>query len=837
MKNFLLFFVFIIFSKFLFAQNIKKYTGELTNDGKFGQHGSVEYSYYEDSITHDYIKHGQFKYVFVGTNDYKGYKQTITGKFDKGNKVGKWVYTINKTDYKDGYEGKFYTGIINLVADYKNGYANGKWHYFSNLKYRRPVGFGWSEYTNLGYDTVIANFKNNYVINKIHVVDKYNNFYADAYFNSNSMCDSNWKIQDNILSSISEIKFKSGLKTEVVVRELNDLSVKKVEKNNNFERLKYYNSIDVKNPERQKCKIDTISTIGSEYYFDIYFKRLLSDDNFLYKSIGGDNSFWEKFKGSYEVEFQEYNYYSLKDIKGFLENYNNYYTEDSAYKIFRSYNKNIDDFLPSERDLLRSFLKKIENVNRLGNLPNFNSSRFKNDSLGMCLIWANSTMKYDKLNMEDKMIIDTLNKLFKDTIELRKQLNLNTRLATLAMAKLPNYLPTNGLVGWWPFNGNANDESGNGNNGTVNGATLTSDRNGNVNQAFNFSHNSITLLNYPQFSGNWSISLWYKRSGYSTGYQNYGALFTTSNQIQFNGVGIWLIMNEFKMLLQSYGQNQLILEPYTYDMNWHHVVYTFNGSTISLYIDSVLKKSGQITISQTHSSPFNIGGGFDAFGNDFSFIGNIDDCGIWDRALTQQEITDLYKSCQLSINTQPASQTINSNENVQFVVGSSDSNATYQWQTDLGFGGVFKNINDAEHYSGTTNNTLTISNVSMNNHNQKFRCVITSSACTKTSAVAVLSVNDCQLSINTQPASQTININNNAQFVVGSSDSNATYQWQTNLGLGFQNLNNAGQYSGTTNNTLTVSNVTMSNEDQQFRCIITSGACTTTSAEAELTVK
>ena len=69
MKNFLLFFVFTIFSKFLFAQTIKKYTGELTNDGKFGQHGSVEYSYYEDSITHDYIKHGQFKYDFVGVKD------------------------------------------------------------------------------------------------------------------------------------------------------------------------------------------------------------------------------------------------------------------------------------------------------------------------------------------------------------------------------------------------------------------------------------------------------------------------------------------------------------------------------------------------------------------------------------------------------------------------------------------------------------------------------------------------------------------------------------------------------------------------------------------------
>ena len=57
------------------------------------------------------------------------------------------------------------------------------------------------------------------------------------------------------------------------------------------------------------------------------------------------------------------------------------------------------------------------------------------------------------------------------------------------MAQVPNYVPTNGLVGWWPFNGNANDESGNGNNGTVNGATLTTDRFGNANKAYSFDGN------------------------------------------------------------------------------------------------------------------------------------------------------------------------------------------------------------------------------------------------------------------------------------------------------------------------------------------------------------
>ena len=53
-------------------------------------------------------------------------------------------------------------------------------------------------------------------------------------------------------------------------------------------------------------------------------------------------------------------------------------------------------------------------------------------------------------------------------------------------AQVPSYVPTNGLVGYWPFNGNANDESGNGNNGVVNGASLTLDRSGNVNNAYSF---------------------------------------------------------------------------------------------------------------------------------------------------------------------------------------------------------------------------------------------------------------------------------------------------------------------------------------------------------------
>jgi hypothetical protein len=68
------------------------------------------------------------------------------------------------------------------------------------------------------------------------------------------------------------------------------------------------------------------------------------------------------------------------------------------------------------------------------------------------------------------------------------------------------------------------------------------------------------------------------------------------------------------------------------------------------------------------------------------------------------------------------------------------------------------------------------------------------------------------------------------------SDPSATFQWQTDLGVGFQNLNSVVQYSGTTNDTLTVSNVTMSNNNQPFRCIVSSGSCSDTSNVAVLTV-
>ncbi len=73
-------------------------------------------------------------------------------------------------------------------------------------------------------------------------------------------------------------------------------------------------------------------------------------------------------------------------------------------------------------------------------------------------------------------------------------------------------MPNEGLVGWWPFNGDASDESGNGNNGIVDGSIMTNDKNNNVNHAFLFDgvDDGIVLPNnlFSNVPQSYTINFW-----------------------------------------------------------------------------------------------------------------------------------------------------------------------------------------------------------------------------------------------------------------------------------------------------------------------------------------
>ncbi len=211
--------------------------------------------------------------------------------------------------------------------------------------------------------------------------------------------------------------------------------------------------------------------------------------------------------------------------------------------------------------------------------------------------------------------------------------------ATNLMAQnVPNYVPTNGLVGWWPFNGNANDESGNGNHGTVNGATLTSDRNGKTNSAYRFDGKSFISSNqnnFPIGNNSRTVSCWFKLEKEDLNFKmilSYGN-YSASNLF---AIGFYQKTNEFYFSNHS---NALFKRKLNLNQ-LYNITITYNGSDYILYIDGVYVTSEK-AITNTTSGFFYIGkdpGG----GN---FIGLIDDIAIFNRALTQEEITALYKGC------------------------------------------------------------------------------------------------------------------------------------------------------------------------------------------------
>ncbi len=246
---------------------------------------------------------------------------------------------------------------------------------------------------------------------------------------------------------------------------------------------------------------------------------------------------------------------------------------------------------------------------------------------------------------------------------MKKKSFFLTAVATLSLATatiaqtIPNYVPTNGLVGWWPFNGNANDESGNNNNGTVNGATLTSDRFGNAGKAYSFDgvNDFIEVTNNSSLSVTvWSISAWVNPSGYYLG--NVNGNVSDGNVVVGKGTdfnsGFYSL--SYKSLSQkargSFGIGNLpnfVDNTTSITSNqWRHILVSWDGVTMRIYTNGQLENTNSNITSVQGINNQNLFFGTMAANNLYPYWVNgiIDDIGIWNRALTQQEITDLYNA-------------------------------------------------------------------------------------------------------------------------------------------------------------------------------------------------
>lgn len=207
--------------------------------------------------------------------------------------------------------------------------------------------------------------------------------------------------------------------------------------------------------------------------------------------------------------------------------------------------------------------------------------------------------------------------------------------------------------------------------------------------------------------------------------------------------------------------------------------------------------------------------------------------------LTSSGDNDIFISkleqCYSTIITQPTSTTVNVSSIAIFSISVSSATATFQWQENTGSG--FTNLSNNSQYAGVTSDTLFINNVSLQHNNYTYRCLITHGTCMDTSNYATLTAT-CVLKIITNPNSMMYFVDSTATFIVSASSTKATFQWQENMGSGFINLfSNSGQYFGVKNDTLYVSNLALSQNNNKYRCIIKENGCADTSTAASLNVK
>ncbi|MBI5324006.1 MAG: hypothetical protein HZB41_01780 [Ignavibacteriae bacterium] len=193
-----------------------------------------------------------------------------------------------------------------------------------------------------------------------------------------------------------------------------------------------------------------------------------------------------------------------------------------------------------------------------------------------------------------------------------------------------------GLTSFYPFNGNANDEGGNGNHGTVYGASLTTDRFGNPNRAYSFNGISNDIKLTGKFGGGreMSVSAWFNVNDYTGDFQ--GIFESEGGYTDMDG-NIHLQCNDGGNNVVYYNTGHCllpILSPTPFNQ-WRHVAITAKSGEIRLYENGELKGECNDTYEFiSESNKIKIGSGV----NGRFFRGMLDDIRVYNRALTEAEV-------------------------------------------------------------------------------------------------------------------------------------------------------------------------------------------------------
>jgi hypothetical protein len=357
---------------------------------------------------------------------------------------------------------------------------------------------------------------------------------------------------------------------------------------------------------------------------------------------------------------------------------------------------------------------------------------------------------------------------------------------------------TNSLVAYYPFNGNANDATGHGNNGQIIGTVVpATDRFGIASNAYYFNGSASsaieitnTLFNIGQ--AGYTISGWFATSN-----------INIPNQLLFNSVpetGIGIAFNDGEPLVEfAVGACngswtdipiQGTLTDYT-NQTWYQFALTKNGTTYTLYTNGQV--SCQAVISAASNFNYNVSGiigSITPINPPYleTFLGALDDFRIYNRALSTNEVQELYAYESVAppcTNPYPATATAYVTNG--FVIG-----ATI---TDGGCGYTNTPLVLIEGGSGTgAAATAAVSNGMVTG------ITITDAGSNYTSTTAIYIY--FPLSISAQPQSLVVNAYDTASFgVTASGTPPLSYQWSLN----------GTNIVGATSGSLTISNVVQTN--------------------------
>ena len=205
------------------------------------------------------------------------------------------------------------------------------------------------------------------------------------------------------------------------------------------------------------------------------------------------------------------------------------------------------------------------------------------------------------------------------------------------------------LYAYYPFNGNADDATGNGHHASVFGATLTTDRFGNENSAYMFDGIDDYIIydemnDFPAGNVNRTISGWFKSTvtnPYTMMLFGFGAQKNTYNfQVGIGPEAIGSPIGQYRVngWGDSFDWRTGVKVPSYLDGNWHHCAVTYDGTTTKIYFDGEFIT--QTTAFSYTTDPENmvlvIGREIDLAG--WEWNGALDDVRIYSCVLSEEEI-------------------------------------------------------------------------------------------------------------------------------------------------------------------------------------------------------